>query len=72
MDKSSCIQMQSIPKDDCFIIDRSDNELWAISKELANLDIYKYDNDVNKWGKHEHNIENADELSGPISPCFDK
>ena len=64
--------MPSVLEDDCIIISRNDNEFWAISKGLANLNIYKWDNHINKFVIYEHNIENTDKLSCRLSACFDK
>ena len=36
---------------------RNDNEFWAISKELANLNVYKWDNDINIFIEYQHNIK---------------
>ena len=72
MDKSLWIQMHSIPEKDCIILDRNINEFWAISKGSANLNIFKWDNNNNKFVKYEHCIQNTDKLSYRLSACFDE
>ena len=41
--------MNSVPEEDCIIIERNEIEFWAISKGVGNLNIYKWDIDSNTF-----------------------